>query len=90
MDLYCQKCGEPWEHYYIMHDICEDDGAEAKDNFLSGKGCPCCSWGEKAPEKKPFRSEIAAAMADIMGDDVDGIASSMDDAEYLYGDSFWE
>lgn len=38
-DLYCPKCGEPWDSKGLrMGDMTKN---EAK-RFLEGKGCPCC------------------------------------------------
>ena len=32
MDLYCQICGEPYEHYHVMHDM--DKDLEMDTNFF--------------------------------------------------------
>jgi len=56
--------------------------------FLEGTCCPSCRG--KEVKKKPFRAELASAMGDLLGDDTDGLAAEMEDAEYLLGDSFWE
>lgn len=43
-DIYCAKCGEPWDAYGVYHgDMDEDE----KSRFLSGAGCPCCRFGRK-------------------------------------------
>jgi len=84
MDLYCQRCGEPYEFVYVNDDM----PAEERARFFKGEGCPAC-FG-KPVEERPFRAQLAAAMADVLGDDTDGIAAMMDDAEYLMGQSFWE
>ncbi len=98
MDLYCQYCGEPYEHYYVHHEMTEVE----RRTFLCGKGCPSCykldegathpSQGQrtKVVEKKPFRSEIASALSEVLGSDTDGLAAEMEDAEYLLGSKFWE
>ena len=84
MDLYCQRCGEPYEHYYVMHEMKPDE----KQRFLNGEDCPSCIG--KTIEKQPFRAQVASAMRDILGDDVDGIAAEMEDAEFMMGSGFWE
>jgi len=86
MDLYCQVCGEPYELDYIEHELSHD----AKGAFYAGVGCEACKWGANKPARRPFNAELASAMADIMGDDIDGIAAAMEDAEYLLGDDFWD
>ena len=44
--------------------------------------CECCPKGE---EKVTMRGMLADAMEDILGDDIDGFISEMEDAEYLFG-----
>ena len=39
MDLYCQICGEPYEHYHVMHDM----DKEEQKQFLNGEGCDACN-----------------------------------------------
>jgi len=36
-DIYCKRCGEPWDAYGVFHMT----DAE-RETFLAGKGCPCC------------------------------------------------
>jgi hypothetical protein len=84
MDLYCSRCGEPWELDYVMHDM----APEEKEAFLKGEYCPSCKG--KEIEKRPLRAELAGALQDILGDDIDGIAAEMEDADYMFGSEFWE
>lgn len=112
MDLYCERCGEPWEHYYVLHEMTPEE----RNHFLHGEGCPSC-YGKKpctreydceecleydhssfrcrANEdkrlvKRPFRAELSAALHSVLGDDTDGLAAEMEDAEALLGSEFWE
>jgi hypothetical protein len=85
MDLYCQRCGEPWDQYGVYNG---DMTEEEKQRFLKGEDCPCCRG--KEIKKKPFRAALARALGDILGDDTDGIAAEMEDAEQLWGKEFWE
>ena len=85
MDLYCKRCGEPWEFYGVFHGDMTD---EEKDRFLSGKGCPSC-YGKEVGNR-PFRAELTAALHEVLGDDIDGLASELEDAEYMLGEKFWE
>ena len=39
MDLYCQICGEPYEHYHVMHDM----DKEEQKQFLNGEGGDACN-----------------------------------------------
>ncbi|MDD5038680.1 MAG: hypothetical protein PHN78_05125 [Dehalococcoidales bacterium] len=108
MDLYCKRCGEPWELDYVQHDMTILERVD----FNTGKGCPSCK-GKQICDKKedcsecehqqgdrfscrlnmfkrPFRAEISAVLTDMLGDDVDGLAAEMEDAEYMLGSKFWE
>ena len=85
MDLYCQRCGEPWDFHGVQHG---DMTPEERDRFLRGEDCPACHG--KTVEKRPFRAELASALSDMLGDDVDGLASEMEDAEAIMGGQFWE
>jgi len=84
MDLYCQRCGEPFEHYYVHQEMTPTERMQ----FLKGECCPSCRG--KEVKRRPFRAELASAMSDMLGDDTDGLAAEMEDAEYLLGSAFWE
>ncbi len=84
MDLYCSRCGEP----YDMDTVAFEMTPEERNHFKTGAGCPSC-YG-KPVEKKPFRAQLSGVLQDILGDDVDGIAAEMEDAEALFGKKFWE
>lgn len=45
MDINCAKCGEPFEAYFINHEL----PPEERRRFMNGDGCPCCHWGEHCP-----------------------------------------
>jgi len=68
--------GEPWDFDYVMH--------EAKEEFRRRRSlimaCPCCKGKPKevTPEQQDYLDSIRA-IADILGDDVDGFASALDD-----------
>lgn len=96
MDLYCQECSEPWDFTEVNDAARHGEETaltpqEARD-FLNGKGCPSCDFGKSAPPKSEQRSgddkltrgEAMSAMMELMGeDDLDGVAASLDDAEYM-------
>lgn len=85
MDTYCKRCGEPWDLYGVEHgDMTETE----KERFWRGDDCPSC-YG-KPVEKRPFRAELTTALHGLLGDDLDGLASELEDAEFMLGEKFWE
>lgn len=84
MDVYCQRCGEPYDVFSLTDDMNEQE----RQDFKKGVCCPCCKG--KEIEKKPARAEIASILAPLLGDDIDGLAAMMEDAEYELGGSFWD
>ncbi len=62
MDILCRSCQEPWEAYYLRHELTPDnyayefpelplpDGTNTVyDAVVKGKGCPACKWGTVCP-----------------------------------------
>ena len=85
MDVYCKRCGEPWDVYGVDHgDMTEDE----RRRFWSGEGCPSC-YG-KPVKNRPFRAELTTALHEALGDDTDGLAAELEDAEFLLGEEFWD
>ena len=84
MDLYCQRCGEPFELYFVYQEMAPLERMQ----FLKGECCPSCLG--KEVKKRPFRAELASALGEILGDDTDGLAAELEDAEFLLGSEFWE
>lgn len=89
MDLYCQKCAEPWDFFHVQNDMDEEtedfgpNGEKPSARFKKGEGCPACDWGKKAPQTPNLRSQAMSTMMEIMGDDdIDGVAAMMDDFDY--------
>ena len=86
MDIYCKRCGEPWDAYGAQQRL--DMTREEYRRMMEGDGCPCC-FGKEI-EKQPFRAQLASALHEVLGDDIDGLAAEMEDAEFLLGHEFWE
>ena len=97
MDLYCQRCGEPYEFLYVTDDFTPME----QRVFNSGRGCPSCyqlDEGAEHPaqghntrevETKPFRAILQAELRSILGSDTDGLAAMMEDAE-MSESNFWD
>lgn len=79
MDLYCPRCGEPYDSYEVRHEF-EPDERKA---FFAGDGCPCCIG--KPVAEKPFIADAASAIYDVLGHDLDGAACELEDLVYLTG-----
>ena len=84
MDIYCHRCGEPWE-IDTFHDIADERG-ETYAVVMSAfqrEGCGATGWVaacERATgDGARMRGDLSAALADMLGDDVDGIAAMMED-----------
>lgn len=87
MDIHCTICGEPWDidslHDAVADGMAEDWNGARRIFFSSGcgslfNGRPCSAEGGDRR-----RAEISATLADVLGEDVDGIAAMMDDLEFL-------
>lgn len=84
MDIPCPKCGEPWENE-SLHDIATEIGSTYKKVWaeFQDMGCEVFAPLGVPPCKADDRAMIRAAIADLLGDDVDGYASEMNDMEWL-------
>jgi hypothetical protein len=117
MDVYCKRCGEPWDLYGVQHG---DMTATERDRFWAGEGCPSCCGKEpchssspcdecpdaelvgpfgapscrvnrdKRLARQPFRAQLTAVLHEVLGDDLDGLAAELEDAEYLMGENFYD
>ena len=74
-DIYCAKCGEPWDAYGVYH--CDDMDASEKKQFLRGEGCPACGFGrklEKQDKESILQGFLRAAESEIEASDEDPIS----------------
>ncbi len=89
MDIYCPRCGEPWDN-----DCLHEEAEERKNLHLPGgdyktvlrqfqsEGCQAlhAAYGAGQCERSnSLRASVASAMYDLLGDDVDGAAAMMED-----------
>jgi len=74
MDIYCPRCGEPWEHDHVQHDM----APEERDDLLTGRGCSTrCRLN---PPEDSDRCIASSAILELCPDDLDGAAALMEDA----------
>jgi hypothetical protein len=80
MDIYCPRCGEPWDRLSLNPSYGDMTEQESRD-FQDGKGCPCCinkPLSELSPEGIE-RGYYTGALMDVLGDDLDGLAATLED-----------
>ena len=84
MDIYCHRCGEPWE-IDTFHDIADERGETfaVVMSAFQREGCGATGWVaqcERATgDGARMRGDMSAALAEMLGDDIDGIAAMMED-----------
>ena len=83
MDIYCPVCSEPLD-VLELHTFTGSTAANFEDarRIFVSDGCGTL-YGKPCVENRTLRSEVTLALADVLGDDVDGIAAMLEDAEYL-------
>ncbi len=78
MDLICTRCGEPWDLDHVLHE--DPTGFDRTGGLI--RHCPTCPT--EAPQlDAEMRMKLGAvrAMAQLLGDDVDGLAAAIADSE---------
>lgn len=76
MDLICTRCGEPWEMDYVLHD---DPGSFKRKGGVIFH-CPACPKAvPKLDKETEYKLEVARALGDVLGDDIDGLAAELED-----------
>jgi len=97
-DIYC-RCGEPWDldclHDWVAENFDESEwkptGKYEQDRYeklfdkaraeFRAKGCEM--FGTSHSDCSPERGQVFAIADELMGDDVDGAISMMEDAEAI-------
>lgn len=92
MDLYCPRCGEPWDLDTLHEETAariqnvrvalpyETAFAEVRRDFQQ-RGC--AALGEPRCLDRDGTATVAAAVYELLGDDLDGAAAMLDDAHRL-------
>ena len=78
MDLVCLRCGENWDLFHVMEN--KEEFKFAEENTGKIIECESCR-GKKIElsEEENARLEAMGAIADLLGDDVDGLACMYED-----------
>jgi hypothetical protein len=83
MDINCPKCGEAWD-MDELHDIAEENDTDfnfERKQFFE-YGCGRVFNNKDCKLSLNPKALASQALYDILGDDIDGIASSMDDMNW--------
>lgn len=84
MDIKCTNCKEPWDFWHLKEDVSQEEIDNEEFVFGSSRmviiKCPCC---ETEPLKNNFRLEATEMLADLLGDDEDGLACMLEDSEFM-------
>ena len=83
MDVHCCNCGEPWDQCFLRHELSDinlaADGWKFGRSRLAVLHCPCCPKdGTGRPDARE-REQITRELAELLGDDEDGLASTLED-----------
>lgn len=73
MDILCPICAEPWDQD-TLHDV---EGMSYRRAWSRFKKLGCETFGSKHGDGRA--PEGLAELYDLLGDDVDGVASTLDD-----------
>ena len=76
MDIYCPICAEPMD-MMELHEIDGMDFDQARAAFFAD-GCDAVGF-RCSDSRGSMVAAASAALADLLGDDIDGIAAMMDD-----------
>jgi hypothetical protein len=97
MDIYCVRCGEPWDIDSLHEEVDErnETGETASFDTVRGdfysRGCAAlsnafgtvkCERSEPVSNGKLSPAMAMSVLVDIMGDDIDGVAAMMEDYGY--------
>lgn len=76
MDIRCGKCGEPWDIYTLT------DEQVTMETFRA-EGCEAFGTSHNQTPLPAGSMALINEMTELLGDDVDGLASELDDMAYL-------
>lgn len=79
MDVYCPKCGEPYDLDHVQHDMTREE----RRDFWAGRGCCArCKKTDIAEKDRPDRAVATGMLRSLLGSDVDGIAAMLEDERF--------
>ena len=78
MDIYCPRCGEPCD-MDELHDARQPYNVARRLFFNPAEGCGIVFSDTRCTARRTDMGDKAYLAAQLLGDDVDGIASILDD-----------
>lgn len=85
MDIYCSKCGEPWE-IDTLHDVAEEIDSTFKKVLADFRKTGCSALGDYECSEDVGAvvgglrvQDAQSVLFDLLGDDIDGVASELAD-----------
>lgn len=89
MDIPCPICGEPWDNDTIHEEVeYRKSNGDAKATYskvaqeFRSKGCVTFNGASQCKPSNSFRQQAIRMTYDLLGDDMDGAASLLDDYDY--------
>lgn len=84
MDVNCPRCAEPWD-IDTFHDVADerDSTFTAVQRDFFTRGCGLAFGGKQCEQVDSLTAQASGVLAELLGDDVDGIAAMLDDFEYM-------
>lgn len=86
MDVHCCNCGEPWDQYFLRHELTEENaGSLAGEGWTFGQNrlvvlrCPVCPKDGPGLPDAQERTAVVTEIAAVLGDDEDGLAATLED-----------
>lgn len=89
MDVSCCNCGEPWDQYFLRHELedqaKEDPASLTADGWRFGTSrlvvlhCPCCPQDGSCLPDAQDRARGAQTIANLLTGDEDGLAAELED-----------
>lgn len=83
MDIRCTICGDAWD-IESLHHVGPGVGFDEAARLFRLMGCRAFRGQDHAPVIDKPAADAAVVLFDLLGDDVDGIAAMLEDAE-LFG-----
>lgn len=86
MDVHCCNCGEPWDQYFLRHELknmtveeLSSEGWEFGQSRLVVLHCPGCPKDGSSLPNAEERKRAVREIAQLLGEDEDGLAATLED-----------